>query len=717
MGYFTSFSARLLLSASITALALPAAAELSDIPKGNTHLPIMVEAATLNYDKKTATVTASGNVEVVQGERILLADSIIYDQNTNIVKARGNVSVLETSGSVYFADEVTLQDDMKRGVVEQFRIRLADNSVFAAKEARRISEDVTELVNAVYSPCKLCKENPEKAPLWQVKADKVVYDDLEKQVTYDNASLEFYGVPILYTPYFSHATPDVKRKSGILTPEYSHSSNLGVKVKVPYYYSIAPDKDVTLTPVYTSEEGPVMMGEYRQRFDNGQIMFDTSATYPRRRDEFGNEIDGNEFRGHIFTQGDFAANDTFDWGFDVRRTTDDTYLRRYNISDEDNLTSRVYLDGAKDNMWGSVQGLSFQGLRVGDDPDRTPYILPLFDASYESDPMLLGSRFSVDANALYLTRQLGVESRRLSLNGGWTLPYVTDNGHWFEVSAGLRGDAYSVENVPDPNDPTDDFNGATARVIPQASLLWRYPLIKQLDDSSLILEPTVNLVVSPNGANSDKIPNEDNLSLEYSDISLFDDNRFPGMDVVETGPRSNYGIRARWQFADNRAVNAMFGQSYSFSDGNPYIATQGGNNASDYVGKVAIEYHPLDVAYRFLIDRDNGGLKRNDVNARLSLHPVNLSADFTSLDEDILLPDRREILASTSVALNENWTLSGFGRRDLTDAGSWVSAGTSIAFQNECLTVWGNMNRNFTRDRDYEPDTSVSLRFSLKNIN
>ena len=60
------------------------------------------------YDDHLEIVTARGNVEVVQGDRTLLADSISYDRKTDVVTANGNISLLEPTGDVMFAERVEL---------------------------------------------------------------------------------------------------------------------------------------------------------------------------------------------------------------------------------------------------------------------------------------------------------------------------------------------------------------------------------------------------------------------------------------------------------------------------------------------------------------------------------------------------------------------------------------------------------------------------------
>lgn len=685
--------------------------------------PVLLEATELGYDRVNAVVTAIGNVEMAQGDYVVRADRISYNQNTAVVRASGNVSILQPDGNVYFAEDVELKDDLKNGVVQNFRARMKDNSVFAAREARRVTPDITELEKAVYSPCKLCKPDANgnaKSPMWQIKAEHVKVDEEKEKVSYRNAFFEVYGVPIAYTPYFSHPTPDASNQSGILTPEYSHNSNLGTVVSVPMYLSLAPNLDTTITPIYTSKEGPVLAFEWRHLLENGSYELKASGTYPDKRDDLGIQIPGKEeFRGHVEGKGNFALTDNVSAGFDFKRTTDDTYLRRYKFGDEDLLTSRLYAERVKDRNYGIVQAVAFQGLRLNDDPHRSPLVVPSFDMSLQSDPLWNGSRVLVDANALVLTRDEGSETRRASLKAGWKLPIVTYSGHVLETTASLRADGVDVSNNEIPTSSgTRLDNGTEARVVPEIEFNWRYPLIRRFEGGeSLTIEPIVQAIASPSKNQTLKIPNEDSQVREFSDTNLFSSDRFTGWDALETGPRLGYGLRSQLELDDRKRLQLLFGQVYQNNDDNDFPLTgSGGNHMSDIVGRLGLVYNGLDVSYRFKLDPDEGDVSRNEVNAIFNWSPVTFGVNYSYLSNDAYTQNFEDVSAFTNISLSDNWLFTASGRRDLRSNGGMVDSMAALTYINECITVTARAARNYTRDRDIEPDTSFTLRVGLKNL-
>jgi len=116
---------------------------------------VRLNADNISYDEKTATVTATGNVEIKQGERILIADRVELNEITNTATAQGNVTLLEPDGNVIFADYVRLSDELRDGILKNLKIRMTDDSRLAANGARRSGGYLTEMSKGVFSPCKL----------------------------------------------------------------------------------------------------------------------------------------------------------------------------------------------------------------------------------------------------------------------------------------------------------------------------------------------------------------------------------------------------------------------------------------------------------------------------------------------------------------------------------------------------------------------------------
>ena len=682
--------------------------------------PVLFRADDLAYDQQNGIVTARGNIEVSVGERVLVADFVTYAEQSGVITASGNVAVLEPTGNVFFADDVKLSDDLRHGVLNGFRALLAEQTRIAAAGAQRRDGNVTTMTRAVFTACKLCEKDRSRAPLWQIKAFEVVHNENRKRIEYKDVVLEFFGVPVAYTPYFSHPDPRVKRKSGLLAPIYGSSSQLGLRLQVPYYVNIAPNRDATIAPIFTSKEGVVGAGEYRERTSTGEFSFSGSLTRVDERDQTNLNTGGKEVRGHIFGNGQFDIDQTWSWGFDVARTTDDTYLRRYDFGSEDSLTTNAFVEGFRGRNYAAANAYLFQGLRADDDPDATPVIPALLDYNFVSEPGQQGQTVRLVGNVLVLDRDLGTSSNRLSLEGGWQLPHTSPGGALYNLSATLRGDLYHTDDVATSADPTvsrDD--GFTGRLFPQLALDWRYPLVAQSPRFRRIVEPIVVAIVSPYGSNPSDLPNEDSLNFEFDDANLFSANRFPGFDRVESGPRVNYGIRLG-AYGQVGYATLLFGQSLSLNKDDTFADKTGlEDKRSDYVGR--FDFVPssfIDFNQRIRLDRDKFSIRRHEVSVSGGPKYLRLDASYVALSRELTtdeLSGRKEIDVVGRLQITPNWALTTGTRQDLKENAT-LSFNSSLEYEDECLFFTIDFDRTFFNDRDLEPSTSVTLKLKLKHL-
>lgn len=123
----------------------------------------------------------------------------------------------------------------------------------AGSRADRSGGNFTVFQNGVYTACAACKDDPKKPPLWQVKAARIVHDQGEKMLYFEDAKLEFLGVPLAYVPYFYTPDPTVKRKTGFLMPHALSNTKYGFGLEAPFYWALAPDYDLTLSPRITTK--------------------------------------------------------------------------------------------------------------------------------------------------------------------------------------------------------------------------------------------------------------------------------------------------------------------------------------------------------------------------------------------------------------------------------------------------------------------------------
>ena len=671
-------------------------------------LPVHLSADDISFDQENGLVTATGNVEIIHGQRKLFANRIIYNQKSDVVTASGNIQLSEPGGEKIFGDQMQISGDLKDALIESLGIILTDRARIAATGARRSDGTVTEMRQGVYSPCNLCQDDPTRPPLWQVKAVKIIHNKNSKTIEYRDAWLEVMGLPVAYTPYLSHPDPTVKRQSGLLVPSFGQSSDLGFVARVPYYINIGPARDATITALVTGDGGSGAIGEYRHRFSNGT--FDATASL------IGGD-DDEDFRSHIKSKGRFDVDNTWRGGFDINRVTDDTYLRRYGFGSPSSLNSRLFVEGFRGRNYFSANGYSFQGLRSTDDPDLKPLVLPLIDFNHIGKPDKYGGQTVLDVNFLAITRHEGTDTRRLSIRPGWQLPFMGLFGDVYKLSLALNGDLYQVDHQEREGEA--NFSGVTGRLVPQAMLDWRLPFIKTAGTVSQVIEPVAVAAYSPYGGNSNKIPNEDSKELEFDDTNLFSANKFSGLDRVEGGPRLSYGVKWGVYGQSGGRSTLFIGQSWRPKSDDTFPTRSGlEENFSDMVGRVHITPGPyLNLIYRTRFASDNFSPKRNEVTLRAGVPAFKASTNYVFIEsqEDSEFSGREEINFSMNSKLNRFWQAGFSGVHDLA-TGEARQYSASLIYENECVVFTTKASRTFFEDRDLQPTDQVTVKVTLKTL-
>ncbi|MCW8969947.1 MAG: LPS assembly protein LptD [Rhodospirillales bacterium] len=681
---------------------------------------VMFSADQLTYHQDIGVIVASGNVEVTHGDELLVADSLSYDEKRDTITAQGNVRYLQSSGNVLFSEFFELTSDFKTGTAKNIMLLMTDDSRAAAHSATREAGSFTTFHKAVYSPCRACEESPGRPLVWQVKAEEVRHDEKRQIVEYKDAFLEFFGVPVLYTPYLAHPDPNKKRESGFLAPSFTSNSDLGFRLRTPYYFNIAPDRDLTVAPqFFLTEQQLLLEGEYRQRTTRGEYSLAASGTYVDSGSKGATSAGKQQFRGHIEGKGEFDIDDTWRWGFDAARATDDTYMRRYDFGDEQTLTSNVYAEGFRGRNYASANIYSFQNLRYNRNEDEVPDITALANFSHTGEPSRHGAFWKLDASTLLLSRKKGTDSYRGDIKAGWHLPYTSPAGEVYELFATIEGTGYIVGDHSNPN--LGDYDGAAGRVLPQIGLSWRYPLARTHGSTTEVFEPMAAVIAAPTITNSWKIPNEDSIDFDFNDAILFEPNRHSGIDRIEGGQRVVYG--ATWGAYGSRGGSShlFLGQSYNLKDDSTFGEKSGlEDRFSDIVGRAQIAPSGfMNLEYRFRADRSSLQIRKSEANLSVGPTALKLDLNYTFIDADADTGDygdREEISTSLNTRLTRYWSASAFGSRRLSDPGGMLSSGLGLRYLDECLEFRMRLDRTYYNDRDLRPNDTISFQFVLRNL-
>lgn len=713
----------------------PATGAGAPAPAGDEE--ISFSAATLDYDDDADIVIATGDVRMLRAGSRLRADTVVWNRASGEVRASGNVAVVNPGGDTAYADDVTLSDDMKNGVAENMLLVLEDGGRLAARHGVR-KDRITTLDDAAYTPCRVADDaGCPTHPSWRITALRVTHDAGKHRIRYKDARFTLFGATVLWLPGFSH--PDGSAdggSSGLLLPNVQYSKATGAEFDLPYYWQIAPNRDLTITPHVYSAVLPAIEGLYRQLDRHGAFQVRAMGTRGSRLPASVNPLPGETdtgLRGFIDANGTHQFGPYWTIAGALRLESDRTFMKRYDISNDDRLRSTIEAMRLDENSYLSIAGWFVQTVRSGDAQGQQPIALPAIDYRRRIADPLLGGTIQLQLNSLALTRTAGQDTQRAFAGLRWDLRRLTPMGQELTLTAYGRADAYHSDDVAAT--ATASYRGVEGwhgRAIGALAADLRWPLIGALAGGTQQFVPRVQLVATPRAANLD-IPDEDARSIDLEDSNLFALNRFAGYDRWEDSSRVTYG--AEWNYDRPRlSVRAIMGQSYRLTT-EPTIFPPGtglSDRFSDYVGRVTIKYGRLvAITGRFRLDKDSLAIRRNEIDATIGSSTTYATIGYLRLNRDIDtsiedLRDREEIRLGGRIRLARYWSVFGSTVVDLTnrredplslaDGYQPVRHRLGLLYENECLALGLTWRRDYDPIGDARRGSTFSLRLALKNL-
>jgi len=739
-----------LLAAALAAGALPPAAWAQDAavpvqtapqpagpdaapPPQADEQPIAFEADEVEYSDDTATVTARGAVVLRRGDQSVRADEVSWNRANGLIVATGNIRLVDADGNQLFTDRVELTDELKTGAMENLLLALREGGRLAAASGQRIANGDVILTRASYTACQVEDENGcPKRPTWRITAAQVIYQQDRKSVRFKGARFEIFGIRLIPLPGLVVAT-DGRAISGPLIPDMRLSASNGVEISESWYQRLSDNRDITATAYVYTKAPPMLSAQYRALTGSGAYQITGYATRSELIPVAGtNPNAAHEFRGYLFANGRFQLSPEWSVTGSIRRVTDRTFLRRYDISRDDRLRSLIDIERIDDNSYLSLAGWATQTMRVGEDQGQVPVALPALDYRRRMADPLLGGRLELQVNSLAIMRSNGQDTQRAFAGARWDLRRITGLGQEVTLTALARGDVYhSDENALTTTAIYRGQPGWQTRGIATAALDVKWPLVGSVFGGTQVLTPRVQIVASPSIRNL-AVPNEDARAIDLEDSNLFALNRFPGYDRVEGGVRFTYGLD--WRFEAPRwKIKTTIGQSYRLTT-DPTLLPDGtglSGRTSDIVGRTEVYYRGfLKVTHRFRLDKDSLAIRRNEFDAAIGdnrtyaeIGYVRLNRNIASLED---LQDREELRVAGRVAFARYWSAFGSAVVNLTDRNedpSNTSDGfqplrtrVGVSYQDDCLELAFTWRRDYVATGDARRGNTYQIYFALRNF-
>ncbi|SDY08853.1 LPS-assembly protein LptD [Citreimonas salinaria] len=697
---------RLILAfAALLALGLPARAQQDRA----------VDAAILVADtvlvENDSRLIASGNVEALSDGTRLQASRVVYDQEAGLLSIEGPIRITDESGRVtILASAAELDEGFRNGLLAGARIVLDDQLQLAAVEARRVDGRYNALSRVAVTSCQICAG---RAPLWSIRASRVVHDQLEQQIYFDDAQLRVLDVPVFYLPRLRVPDPTLERARGFLFPTLRSSTLLGFGIKIPYFIPIGDHQDVTLTP-YLSSKTRTLEFRYRRAFVNGDLLVNGAVSRDTRETD--------EARGYLFAEGAFTLPRGFTLDFDAKLVTDAAYLNDYGITGTDRLDSTVTLTRARrDSLFQSAL-VHYQSLREAEDNDTQPTIVGDIRYQRRYFPALIGGEIRVDGIAhghyrysstdidtgdsddVVDGRDLARLNAAISWRDRWTLPLGLRAGvstHLWLDHFEIRQDATSPERV----------SAAT----PGVAVDLRWPFARGgAGGSRTLVEPVVQLGWV--GGTRPENPNDESTRVEFDEANLLSLSRFPAADRREHGATLAAGLRMMHRAPAGWTAALTIGQVWRDEADEAFTRSSGlqGETSDTLIAGRFASTNGLSISARGLLD-DTARISKAEARAAWSNDRIELGASYVLLVTDT--DEERDEAQSewtldAAYQVTPNWLGSTEWRYDL--AGQRLDrVGLGLQYRTRCVEVGLSATRRYASSANVEPSTDFDLSVAL----
>jgi LPS-assembly protein len=714
-----------------TAPPPPAATALPDDPN-----QVQFTADMIEYDSNEDIVTATGDVRLYRRSDRLRADRITWNRKTGQVVAEGNIVITNPEGDTAYGDRIELTDSLKDGVVENMLVVLDAGGRIAARKGVRENGVIT-VFDAAYTACAVeDSAGCPKEPSWKITADKVVYNPELGRLRYTGARISVFGFATIPLPVFSHPAGG-RSDNGFLMPDLRTTSANGLQIAIPYFFSIAPNRDLTVTPrVYTGVL-PMISAEYRELNTLGAFRVTAYGTYGRRAGDLNLPVTPattkTDFRGYFDAVGRYQLDPNWSVSASIRVTTDRTFLRRYDISREDRLRNNVRVERIDENSYFAINGWAVQTLRIGERQGLQPFVLPEIDYRRRFTDGVLGGRVEVQLNTLALTRTGGQDSQRAFVSARWDLRKLTAWGQEITLTGYARADAYNAHDTLLTSVASyRGDEGFRFRGVGAVALDMKWPLVGPAFGGTQRITPRIQIVAAPRIENLG-VPNEDARAVDLEDSNLFALNRFPGYDRFEDSTRITWGVDYSL-LLPGFSVDATVGQSYRLS-ARPTLFPDGtglNGRVSDIVGRTVVRFRDfVSFTHRYRIDKDNLAFRRNELDLTVGSRATYVQLGYLRLNRDIGpsledLQDREEARVGARVQVSRFWSVSGSVLIDLTDRNEDITSISDgfepvrhrlgVTYEDDCLRIGLTWKRDYSDTGDARRGNSYILTLSFKNL-
>ena len=687
------------------------------------------------FDQKNLNFKANGNIEIFQLNKLFVikTNKIFYDQKNNLVSSDETTKVEDNIGNTYFVDSFIFEVDKdllkvknlvsKDSQLNTFKSSLAyintnSRNVFGKDikidlhnpssqiggdyrlkgNSGKIDKDSSEINKGIFTTCK----KRDDCPPWQFSAKKIKHDKIKREISYNDAILKVYDVPVAYFPKFFHPDPSVKRRSGFLIPSIKNSSNSDNFLNVPFFYAMADNKDITFSPRFYVNEKILLQSEYRQKNFQSNHVADLS---------FFAEKDENP-ENHFFYQFDkdltVKGFDDSDVNLKLQATSNDTYLKSNKlesqlINDNNIIENSFNLNLYSNDFSVNLETIAYEDLNKKDN-DRYEYVFPrlAFTKNFNNLNNLNGN-FSIESDNLIRQYDTNVLEKR-NINN-----FIFNSNPKINEFGFLNSYDVLLRNTNSENKNTDFKNKKNFYLSGIYQFNSSYPLIKEKENYQNILKPRLSFKVAPNHTKDER--NEER-KIDITNIYSLD--RATDTTSIEGGLSVAYGFDYSIlnKLKSQEIFNLKIANNLRLKENNDLTNTnQIGEKTSNVFSE--IEYSPNNIfTTKYISSVRNNFKEINSENLISEFKVKNLKTTFDYLNENNTNDKNSYLSNATSYNFNKFNSFEFSTRRnkakDLTEYYNFM-----YQYKNDCLAASIEYKKDFYSDRELQPDESIMFKLTI----
>ncbi|WP_194724553.1 LPS-assembly protein LptD [Noviherbaspirillum malthae] len=559
-----------LLAATIAVAATPtlasAQAAAGRAAEDEKNAPATVSAEQMS-GRPDREVILERDVEIIRGPTTVNADRATYRVVEDEVEASGNIR-MRRFGDTYTGDEMRLRLEAQEGYVTHPTYRLQINN--ARGGAERIDfegEDRATVTEGTYSTC----EAPD--PDWYLKSSKLNLDAGREEGLARSPVLYFKGVPILAAPAMSFPLSDA-RKSGVLPPTIGTTNKGGLDVTVPYYFNIAPNRDLTLFPRLFARRGLQLGAEARYLGE--------TYTGQTRVEYLPDDRRTGTTRYAYSSIHSQSLTPSLNFNWNLNGASDDQYpddITRTRTAASQRLLPRDLSFNYYGSFWtASARASSFQILQdpivpIGRPYDRLPQLT--FQSGRQD---IKGFDWNADAEFTNFYHPDLVRGDRLLINPRLSYPIIRP-GYFITPRVSLHGTKYSLQNTA-PGAP-DSLSRFLPTVSVDSGMVFERDANFLGNSMTQTFEPRLFYVYTPYRDQS-AFPLFDTALADLSFAQLFSENRFIGNDRISDANQVTAAAVSRYiEPSGTERMRFAVGQRFYLNEQRVNLGTPRSQSRSD----------------------------------------------------------------------------------------------------------------------------------------